>query len=105
MNGILLTLVFLLGVLSAVFITLLTTEIIILNGSVRKQTFQPLPQVEHLQIVDELGHGVDRFGEGVFGIDPDGECEGDNPLGEQAQMLYRRLQRYPTVSAMLILTI
>ena len=85
MTGILLTLVFLLGALSAVFITLWTADIITVNGSSsRKQTFQPLPQLQHLQLVNEMGYTVGGIGNSIFGIgiDPDGECEGDNPLGK-----------------------
>jgi len=60
--------VFLLGALSAVIITIWRTD------GRRNGRFQPLPLVEHLQVLDERDYLSLR-------IDPDGECEGENTLG------------------------
>ena len=77
MNFVLITSVFLLGVFSAAFVSFLKTDV---GG--RKQSFQPLPQLEHLQIADENEYYVE-LGSGLgIRIDPDADCEGDNPLGK-----------------------
>lgn len=80
MNAIVLSCVFFLGVLSAVFFTILLT----FNGSGehKKSTFQPLPHVVDLQLTDEgFMDPLHTLSKGHPMKELDNECDPDNPLG------------------------
>jgi len=69
--------IFIVGVLTSLLITLYYTTDIINTNKIR--TFQPLPQLEHLQLRDEIQGSFNGFDPAADEI---GECPGDNPLGK-----------------------
>ncbi|CAG7836388.1 unnamed protein product [Allacma fusca] len=82
MNAFVLTIVFLMGVLCALLLGFLQTD-----NPGRQKTFQPLPLVEHIPVGEDNEYLVE-LGSGLgIRIDPDAECEGDNPLGLELEAI------------------
>lgn len=77
MNALMLLMVFLLGIISAMLIANFQAAIFY-----RKQVFQPLPRIEHFNVINEEDPYLD-FGSGLgMKMDNEPECDGDNPLGK-----------------------
>ncbi|ODN05094.1 Adenosine monophosphate-protein transferase FICD [Orchesella cincta] len=86
MNAVILSSVFFLGAVSAVFLTVFWT-FDGRGGGERRATFQPLPHIVDLQVIDEeFMDPLMSFNSNPF-QEEDNECDSDNPLGFELEAI------------------